>query len=180
MAAAAVETEPIRESISKVNDEVSVGADLEFQRHWWRFEKAVWWLFGVIVFLDVLGCFGRGPLANAQMQTKDGSMSIKYERIERLSTPSILSVEFGGSAIKDGKVQLLVSESLVKRLGTQRVVPQPATSSLGNGKILYTFPASTFPAGIQFGLEPANVGLSHLTLQVPGSEEVQLNIYVVP
>lgn len=180
MAAASVETEPIRESISKVNDDISVGADLDFQRRWWRFERVIWWLFGLIVALDVLGCFGRGPLAHAKYQTHDGSMQIKYERVERLSTPSRLSIEFGAQAIKDGKIEVLVSDSLVKRLGNQRVVPQPAESKLSEGKILYTFPASVYPAGIQFGLEPADVGLSSLSLQVQGNEEVRLNIFVVP
>ncbi len=173
-------TKPVSDSVPKVNDELAVGADLEFQRHWWKFERAVWWLFGVLVFLDLLGVFGRGPLAKANLRTSDGSMDIKYERIERLGTPSLMTIQFGGPAIHDGKIELLVSESLVKELGTQRVVPQPAISQIGGGKIRYTFPASRYPATVQFQLAPAQAGKAHLNLEVAGFEQAAADIYVLP
>ena len=173
-------TKPISDSVPKINDEIAVGEDLEFQQRWWKFERAIWWLFGVLVILDVLGCFGRGPVANAKLQTPDGSMDIKYERIERLGTPSMMTIQFGGSAIRDGKVELLVSESLVEELGTQRVIPQPAMSKVGNGKILYSFPASTYPATVQLGLAPTRAGMCHLSLEVPGFNRVNTNIFVMP
>ncbi len=178
--AASSENTSVGDSVPKINDDLAVGSDLEFQRRWWKFENVTWWLFAVIVLMDILGCFGRGPLANAKVQTPDGTMKIKYERIERLSTPSLITIEFGGSAIKDEKLQLLVSESLVKRLGNQRVVPQPAVSRLGDSKIMYTFPANRLPASVQFSLEPSEVGISHLTLQVPGADEAKLTIFVMP
>jgi hypothetical protein len=88
----AAKTEPVTDSVPKINDEVAVGEDLEFQRSWWRFERCVWILFAVLVFLDVLGVFGRGPLAKAHAEAADGSMKIDYERVERFSTPSIMTV----------------------------------------------------------------------------------------
>ncbi len=175
-----VEKKPISDSVPKINDDLAVGADLEFQRRWWKFENKIWWIFGILVIMDVLGCFGRGPLANAKISASDQSIVVKYERIERLGTPSLMRIEFGPSAIHNGQVQLLVSQSLVEDLGTQRVVPQPAASKIGDSKILYTFPASVLPATVQLGLEPAKAGRSSLTLQVPGAAEVKTNIYVVP
>lgn len=79
-------------------------------------------------------------------------MDISYERIERFSTPSILTVKLGQNAIHDGKVQLWVSESLVKDLGNQRIVPQPLMSTIGQGGILYTFPATVppYPSSLHF------------------------------
>jgi hypothetical protein len=173
-------TEPVTDSITKVNDEVAVGSDLGFQRRWWRFERAIWIVFITIVILDVLGVFGRGWVAKAERKTHDGSMEVKYERIERFRTPSILAVQFGPSTIHDGKVQLWVSESLVKPLGAQRVIPQPASSVIGQGGILYTFPATTNPASVEFGMEPASAGISHLALRVPGWETLNLTIGVMP
>lgn len=175
-----VQTKPIGDSVAKVNNDLAVGADLEFQRRWWRLERAVWWCFGVLVVLDVMGCFGRGPLAKAEMRTADSSLTIKYERIERLGTPSLMTIQFGPNTIHDGKVQLLVSQSLVAELGNQRVIPQPAISRIGDSKILYTFPASVLPATVQLGLEPAKAGIARLSLQVPGCSEAKTDIYVVP
>jgi len=76
-------TKPVREEpISKVNDEIEVGADLEFQKRWWRFENIVWWVFTCIIVLDVIGAFGHGWLAGAEMKSRDGSVDVKYDRIE--------------------------------------------------------------------------------------------------
>ncbi len=46
-------SQPVEESVSKVNDEIAVGEDLDFQRKWWRFEKFVWILFSLIIVLDL-------------------------------------------------------------------------------------------------------------------------------
>jgi hypothetical protein len=169
-----------RGPISKVNDEVAVGSDLEFQRKWWRFTHAIWIVFAVMVVADLLGCFGRGPLANAHLRIQDGTMNIKYERIERFSTPSILRIQFGQNAIHDGKLQLWVDESLVKPLGNQRVIPQPLTSAVGQGGVLYTFAVTTLPVSVEFALEPAAPGIYETSLQVPGAEKASLLIFVMP
>ncbi|MCU1293029.1 MAG: hypothetical protein JWP08_1879 [Bryobacterales bacterium] len=176
----AIKTQPVTDSVPKINDEVAVGEDLQFQRRWWAFERWIWMLFALLVLLDLLGAFGRGPLAKKHAEAADGSMKVDYERIERFSTPSILTVSFGKQAIRDGKIQLWVSESLVKKLGNQRIVPQPAASSIGNNGILYTFPASDVPATAEFALSPASPGSAELQMQVPGSSVITLKVFIVP
>lgn len=173
-------TRPIEDSVAQVNNEIAVGSDLQFQRRWWIFERSVWILFTVIVILDICGFFGRGPMANARLRAKDGTIDIQYERVERYSTPSILTVHFGPDAIHDGKVQLWVSESFVKGLGNERVVPAPTRSMIGEGGILYTFPADPGPASAEFALQPTAPGVDHLRMRVPGHEEVHMTIYVMP
>jgi hypothetical protein len=163
-----------------VNNEVAVGEDLGFQRQWWRFESALWIFFAFLVLLDLLGVFGRGWLANAQMKTNDGAMDVHFERVERFSSPSILNVEFGPNAIHDGKVQLWVNEKVVKELGNQRIVPQPISSVIGDDGITYTFDATHPPASVQFALQPSNVGVFPLELRVPGSQMLLAKIVVMP
>jgi len=171
-------TSPVKDSISKVNDELAVGADLKFQRRWWIFERSVWVVFSLIVIADLLGCFGRGYFSHAEI--KGPVCDIQYERIERFSTPSILTIHFGPEAVHDGRIKLWASGSLVKPLGNQRVIPQPSSSVLENGGVLYTFDASSHPSSVEFALEPATFGAFPLTLQVPGTDPVQLKIYVMP
>lgn len=179
MAAAATETKPVEDSVSKVGD-LAVGSDLDFQRKWWRFSNGVWIVFSCLIVADLLGCFGRGPLANASTSSADGSMAVKYERVERFSTPSILRIEFSPSAIHEGKVQLWASDSLVKPLGNQRIIPQPLTSVLEHGGISYTFQATSTPASVEFALQPATPGIYDLQLKVPGSPVLPIRIYVMP
>jgi hypothetical protein len=173
-------TTPVTDSVPKVNNELAVGDDLVFQRRWWHFERVIWVLFLAIVIADLLGCFGRGYFANAELKSTDGMTDIHYQRIERFSTPSILTVQFGPNAVHDGQVKLWVSGSLLKPLGNQRVIPQPSASILQKGGVLYTFASSSQPSSVEFALEPATFGIFPLTMQVPGSDPVNLRIYVMP
>ncbi len=97
---------PVEDSVARVNDEIAVGEDLDFQRKWWRFENAAWVIFTLIIVLDLCGLFGRGPIAKAERRSADGSIDVKYERIERTDSPSILTVQFAQSAIQNGKIHL--------------------------------------------------------------------------
>jgi hypothetical protein len=173
-------TKPVQDTVAKVNDEVAVGEDLDFQRKWWRFENAAWVFFTLIIILDLGGLFGRGPIAKAERRTADGTLDVKYERIERTDSPSILSISFGQPAIQDGKIRLYVSNSLVKPLGTQRVIPAPQETILGDGGLTYTFPATKPPASVDLALQPSGPGIYDFTLGVVGAEQVHARIVVVP
>ena len=171
---------PVGDTVAKVDNAVAVGEDLAFQRRWWKFENFVWSFFALILVADVAGLLGNGPLAHTHRDTADGSLSVHYDRIERATTPSTLTVLPGPKAIQNGRLLLFVSDSLVKDLGAQRVAPQPAVSAIGNGGITYVFPATGGPATVSFGLQPASIGLHRLTIGVPGSEQVQARVLVLP
>lgn len=177
---AQLETKPVEDTVPKVNDEIAVGSDLEFQRSWWKFERIAWIVLLVIIGLDIAGVFGRGPVAKARIQAPDRSYTIKYERIERYSTPSILTIEFTPAAITSGKIQLWADDELLKGLGNERVIPQPESSEIVNGGILYTFPAAAPADSVEFALSPKSPGVCHLKLGVPGHSQVELAIYIVP
>ena len=173
-------SEPVEESVSKVNNEVEVGEDLDFQRKWWRFENVVWAVFTLIIVLDLCGVFGRGPVAKAERRTSDGTIDVKYERIERTDSPSILTVRFGQSAIVDGQIKLYISQSLVQGLGTQRIIPAPQATEVGNGGLTYTFLASKPPASVDLALQPSGPGMYEFAIGVVGAEPVHAKVFVVP
>lgn len=173
-------TTPVKDSVSKVNNEVAVGEDLKFQRKWWRFERIVWVMFAIIVALDLSGAFGRGYLANSEMHASDHTMDVKYEHIERFSTSSILKIRFGPAAIHDGKIKLYVSQSFVGELGNRRIIPQPDSSVVGPSGITYTFAAMPQAATVAFALRPARPGIFPIDLQVPGGEMLRGKVFVMP
>jgi hypothetical protein len=173
-------TRPVENSVAKVNDEVAVGEDLEFQRKWWRFENAAWIALTLIIILDLTGLFGRGPLAKTQLHAMDGTVDVKYERIERTGSQSIMTIRFGPSAIKDGKVQLYIDNSLIKRLGTERVIPAPQQTVIGEGGLTYSFPASKPPASVDLALEPPGPGIFDFTIGVAGAQRVHAKVVVFP
>ena len=176
----AIETKPVEDTVPKINNELAVGEDLEFQRKWWKVERGIWIFFLLLIIADVLGVFGRGWLAKAHVTTGDQSMDITYERTERFNTPSTLRIVLSPAIVRDGKVQLWASESLVKALGNQRVVPQPATSAIGQNGILYTFPVTGPGMSVEFSLTPTSIGSNQVSFQSPGFERADLKIWVMP
>ncbi len=173
-------TKPVGDSVPKVSKAIAVGEDLEFQRKWWRFERVVWSIFFVILVCDLLGLFGRGWLAKASRATADRALVLKYERVERASTPSIMTLEFGDGAIQDGHIQVFVSDSLVKPLGAQRISPQPELSAVGGAGITYTFAATKGPAVVQIALEPSFPGVHDFRVQLRGRDPIESKVLVLP
>ncbi|HEV2644990.1 MAG TPA: hypothetical protein VGU46_01355 [Acidobacteriaceae bacterium] len=168
------------DSIPKVHDEVSVGANLEFQRKWWRFEHIVWSVFFLILLADLLGAFGRGWLAKAHRSTPDQALTVDYERIARASTPSILSLHFSPPAIRDNHIQVFLSDSIIQQLGAQRISPQPVVSAAGEGGITYTFAATRAPAIVQISLQPQFPGSHAFRIQLANEPAIQASTFVLP
>ncbi len=174
-------TRPVEEdSVSKVNNDIAVGSDLEFQRRWWHFEIAIWTVFTLFVILGLLGFFGRGHFAKGETAAKDGTIDVKYEKIERFGTPSLITVQFGPNATREGKVKLWAGKTLFKDLGAQRIAPQPLESVIGEDGFTYTFPAEGKPESVQLALQPTSAGRSEIQLRVPGSETVTAKVLVLP
>jgi hypothetical protein len=174
-------TDPVSgDEVPKVDDAVAIGEDLAFQERWWKFERIIWSLFLLILLADVLGVFGRGWLAKAQLKEAGSGMQVDYERVARASTPSIMRIQFDPDTVVHGELRLFIGESLVKELGTQRVVPEPDHSIIGDGGITYIFPAQSGRTEVQLALEPSFPGIHRFTLQVPGKLPVGAHIAVVP
>lgn len=174
------EFKPVTDNVPKVDDAIAVGEDLDFQRRWWKFEKVVWGFFVLILIADLSGALGRGPVANAKAQTSDGTLQVKYERVQRENTSSIMTILPGNAAIHEGKLQLFASDSILKQFGAQRIIPAPLTSTIGGGGVTYTFPATTLPITIQIELKPSFIGSHPFTIGVPGGDPVQAKAFVLP
>lgn len=180
MATRGVEYRPVEDSVPMVDGQVAVGEDIEFQRRWWRFEKIIWSLFGLILLADLSGILGRGPLAKAERTAPDHTFNLKYERVERANTSSMMTFTPGAAAVHDGAFRLFVSDSIVKELGAQRVIPQPQSSIIGNGGTTYSFQATSLPMIVQIELKPSFVGMHHFTVSVPGGQPVEAKAFVLP
>jgi len=167
-------------SPAKVNDDIDVGSDLAFQQKWWRFERGIWVALTLVVVLNALGVLGQGMATRAHTATADGAMRVDYQRIARYSTPALVTVHFGPAAIRDGSVRLWASDSLIESLGAQRLLPEPAETTLDGAGLLFTFPSTAQPNSMQFALEPRAIGLQPLTLRIAGGEELRLSMLVLP
>lgn len=166
--------------VPKVEGAVAVGEDLAFQRRWWRFETIIWTLFVLVLIADLAGLLGRGPLANVKQDAPDGSLQMKYERILRENTASIVTLLPGENAMQDGKLELYVSDSVVKQLGAQRIIPEPEHSVVGHGGVTYTFAASGGAATVQIELKPSFIGSHTFHVGVVGHPFLTAKSFVLP
>jgi hypothetical protein len=171
---------PALDRIPRVDDAVSVGEDLDFQRRWWRFEQVAWLLLVLVLVADGLGAFGRGWLARAQQTNQAGSLHVRYERIERTGTPSEMTMEFTPAAVHNGRIRLFVSDAVVEELGAQRVIPQPLVSQVGPDGVIYTFPAIDSSARIRIAMQPSFPGIHRIQLGIPGTKYIEASIAVLP
>jgi hypothetical protein len=169
----------VNDSVPKV-EEIAVGENLDFQRRWWRFERIIWCFFLVLLVADVLGLFGRGWLAKAQRTDSAHTLTLDYERFERASTPSIMTFHFTPAAIHDRKIELFLSEDVIRPLGAQRISPQPLRSTVGNGGVTYVFPANEGPATVEVELEPSFPGVHHFHAQVVDGGPIEGTVTVFP
>jgi hypothetical protein len=173
-------TTPVEDTVPKVGGELAVGENLKFQRRWWTFERIIWPIFMLIVLCDLLGALGHGWLAKAKVAVPGGGLTVDYERIERANSPSSMTLHFGPDAVRNGRIRVFLSNSIVQQLGAQRLAPQPAVSSIGQGGISYDFAASAGPADVQIQLQPADVGMHDFEVRVPGIGSVDARVLILP
>jgi hypothetical protein len=91
-----------------------------------------------------------------------------------------MTFHFKPAALRNGQIQLYVSEDLIKPLGAQRISPEPKDSAMGNNGITYTFLATKTPAIAEIQLEPSFPGTHHFRVQVVGGQPIDANVIVVP
>ena len=92
----------------------------------------------------------------------------------------LIEIGFAPNAVHDGTIKLWVSDTVIKPLGNQRIIPQPLTSVLDGQGVLYTFPASTKNNSAEFALEPGSSGFYQFQMHVLNHPGVQAKIMVVP
>jgi uncharacterized membrane protein YcaP (DUF421 family) len=71
---------------------------------------------------------------------------------------TVSQFSLGADASVGGKVVITASDSIVKTLGAQRVIPQPESTIVTAGGMKYVFPAGDPPGEVDFELEPGTPG----------------------
>ncbi|MEG9436941.1 hypothetical protein JAO29_12315 [Edaphobacter sp. HDX4] len=168
--------------LSKVNDELTLGYDRDFEAQWWRIELGLWVFLAIAMILGLTGLSGRGPLAHKQSGTPDGALTVVYERIARYKTPGVMTVRVEPQLYRDGKIYLWLNRAMIERMGLQRIIPQPAVSLPGDDGIGYVFPVSdpTKPTLIFFANEVSSPGIYEEELKTDPQHDLFLRALALP
>jgi hypothetical protein len=156
-------------------------AAMGFQRRAWRTERLAWVALGLLVAAGLLGALGGGGwLSEAQAVTADGSLQIRYQRVQRLLTSS--SVEVSALARPaDGVVELRLGRELLEGWQIRTVLPPPAASRGEAGTLVLRFPAGDAPAPVAIlEVEPERAGLRAITVGAGAGPLARLRVMVWP
>jgi len=156
-------------------------AAMGFQRRAWAAERFALLALGLLVAAGLLGALGRGGwLSETETQTADGSLRLRYQRVQRLLTSS--SVEVSALARPaDGVVELRLGRELLEGWQIRTVLPPPAASRGEAGTLVLRFPAGDAPAPVAIlEVEPERAGLRTITVGAGDGPPARLRVLVWP
>lgn len=164
-----------------VNNEFEVGFNSGFESSWYRVE-----LVGRCVMIGIVGCalfglLGRGPYSHRTITSERGEMKIEYEPIARHSTHTAITVHLSNPTDKKMPVHLMLGQHLVERMGFQKAMPQPDSTSAGKDGIRLGFVALPHQQDvlIRFEFAPSAVGLIPVQI-TDGDDTARWKIMVLP
>lgn len=168
--------------LPEVSNDLTEGFDPEFEKKWWTAEHVSWLVMIIVLIAGLCGFLGRGAWSRRTIDASANGFTIKYERVVRYKTPTLIIVRFHPDAMQGQHLLLRISDTVVQQLGEQLVVPQPTASTVVPGGLLYSFPINNSgqPQQVSLGLEPATVGPVQIQLQIPGRPPFTRSVFALP
>lgn len=170
----------VTDSIGKVNGELAVGADMRFQKTWWRVERVLWGIFGIVMAAALAGLLGRGAVSHTTYHSPDSALSFEYERIQRIDTPSTLTLHFPPQVVQSGHVALWIGAETLRDFGVQRTAPTAVEEIVQSDGEVLVFPALPQPLTVRLFLRSTVIGRHRIDLQVHGSAPASVDAMVLP
>lgn len=167
---------------SGIDQDLDLADDHAFESRWWRIEIAVWTFLTLCLLCGLSGIFGRGPLANREVDSADGALQIRYERVARYQTPAVMQIRIHPQLYRDGKAYLWVNRTLIEDMGSQRIIPQPQTTTPGADGMAYIFPVedASRPISISFALQPGTPGIFEQEVRTDPGHDLFLKSITLP
>lgn len=168
--------------VSRVNDELAAGYDEDFESWWWRVEIGVWVVLSICILAGLLGLTGRGVLAKHLRRTSDAGLEVKYERVARYKTPTIIQIRLSPAVFQGKTAYLWVNRAIIEDMGTQRIIPQPLTSYPGENGIGYVFPVQEAgqPLFISLAEEPSRPGIFEQEMKTDPKHDLFMRVVIFP
>lgn len=120
--------------------EAYTGRAIGYQRNEWRAQRIGWAVMALLVLLALTGLLGgSGPLAEAEIEAADGSVRVRYLRLDHHHGPGELSVEIAPEFVEAGELRLWMDRSYLDGLNLETVVPEPERVELEAERAIFVF-----------------------------------------
>lgn len=170
------------DDVAKVDNRLAVGFDPKFESKWWITERISWLIMFLFVVAGLCGFLGRGPWSKHMASNNDAGITVEYEKVMRYKSPASLIVRIHPGVIHEQSFVLHINKDVVQKLGEQRVIPQPTSSTPESDGISYVFPmaAAGQESQVSFALQPESVGQAQIEIGISGKPPVLASALVLP
>ena len=131
--------EPRRAMREQTDRTYPIQEDMTFQRRSWIVERVCWGLLGLLVCLALLGLFSHGPLSERRLATPDSSVTVRYERFQRITRLARFTMTL--PATGEPTARLRLGPSFQDTYEIASLQPAPQSSSAGPEGLELTFAA---------------------------------------
>ncbi len=159
-------------------DGLEIEQDAGFQRREWRVQQFGNGLFGVLLVAAILGCFGKGWLADAAAGA--AGFSVEYERIIRWETPTQLRVHITDGSPGSDTVRVWFDAGYLARMRVTEVTPGPRWVSADSRRVTYALDLREPDASAIFHVTPTGPGRLSGRCGVADGASVELKQIVLP
>ena len=174
-----------------LDEDIEVGFDAGFERHWHKAETVGHGIMALFVVAGLAGLLGRGPFSHRTVVAADHALSVDYEPMARVGTGTQVTLHLSGLA--GGRIRapappgtvavgLSFDSAVVDPMGLQGLYPNPAESVPGQGSIDYVFDVAEGEpdALVRLMFKPTQVGPVHLWVRQNGGPAVAWTQWVLP
>lgn len=148
------------------------------QRHW-RLERIGWLVFLLIVLLAALGVFSQGALSEATARSADGALVVDYQRFERTSAVSEMTIRLQGKPTQ--VLRLEITGDLMDKFSIQGIQPAPLSSDSFQDGIRLAFRADQAGnAAVYLALRSAAPGWSRSQFVMAGTSPIAVDQFIYP
>jgi hypothetical protein len=152
--------------------DLEIDEDMRHTRAEWKVERVTWVIMGLVVLAALSGLLGPGPLSGAAAGERAAGLQVSYERFERSHSQTMIRIEVGPPAIRDGAFQLWIGREYLDAVRVLRMDPEPDGSEVAPDRVIHSYRAPGGPVAINIHLEIRDMGRVRGRMGVAGGPEV--------
>jgi len=146
----------------------------------WLMQRIGTALLFLIVIAGACGIFSKGFLSDRIISSRDGSVTVEYERFGRILSSTDMKIQIKGTSSDSFTVK--IGRGGVDKLQIQSLHPQPLRAETRGNDLLLTFSASEISPWhtLWIGMEPKGSGSNTISVQVDDHLPVEFNQFIYP
>ncbi len=125
--------------------------DQRFQQREWRVQRFGWIALALLIALAALGLFGNGPLSSTAATSAD--LTVGYQRFARNQGQQTLLVAVQPGHQREGRVDVLLSRSLLDAVELQQIFPEPSGTTTQPAHLVLAFDVAEPSATLEVRLQ---------------------------